>query len=115
MQKVKKLTPHQEAELQAEEEARQERRRNFRRELLGVFGGAGLALMISALIPVIRDKYSLGLVISWGGAVGGVMMNLDRFEKAGAVLTKKQNRLLNYLIGLGIPVLAVLLLFWVTK
>ncbi|NUM44268.1 MAG: hypothetical protein HUU38_06135 [Anaerolineales bacterium] len=112
MQKVKRLTPKEEAALKAEEEAvRQARRKNFRRELMGIFGGIGLAMAISALIPAIRENYSLGLVILWGGAIGGAVMSMDRFERAGAALTKKDNRALNYAVGLGIPVVILILLF----
>ncbi|GAB4582022.1 MAG: hypothetical protein Fur0022_47740 [Anaerolineales bacterium] len=114
MPKVKRLTPKEEAALKAAaEEVRQIRQRNFRRELLGVFVGIGVVLIISALVPAIRANYSLGPVILWGGAIGGIMMSLERFERAGGALTKKNNRLLNYLIGLGIPVGIMILLLWV--
>lgn len=116
MQKVKKVTTKEEkaqaAAREAEEEAlRQTRRQNFRKELLGIFGGIGLAMILSSFIPAIRENYSLGIVILWGGAIGGAVMSLERFERAGAALTKKENRVLNYIVGLGVPVgLLVLLL-----
>jgi hypothetical protein len=111
MAKTKKLTAEEEATLQAEQEMRQLRRQNFRKELVGMFAGIGLALAISALIPAIRENYSLGVVILWGGAVGGVAASLERFERAGAILTKKENRPLNYIVGLGIPIMILLLIF----
>jgi hypothetical protein len=111
VQKVKKLTAQEAAALKAEAEAaRKVRRANFRRELLGIFGGIGLAMAISALIPAIRENYSLGVVILWGGALGGAVMSLERFERAGAALTKKDNRALNYAVGLGIPIALLILL-----
>lgn len=116
MQKVKKLSAKEEAAQraarEAEEALRQVRRQNFRRELLGIFGGIGLAMVISALVPAVRAQFSLGIVILWGGAIGGVVTSLERFERAGAALTKKDNRPLNYAVGLGIPagILALLLL-----
>jgi len=111
MAKAKKLTAEEEAALQVEQEAIQARRRNFRRELVGIFAGIGLALVIGALIPAIRENYSLGLVILWGGALGGVVMSLEQFERAGAALTKKENRPLNYAVGLGIPIVILVLIF----
>ncbi|HNB50576.1 MAG TPA: hypothetical protein PK530_01465 [Anaerolineales bacterium] len=113
MQKGKKLSAKEEAARKAEEEARQVRRANFRRELLGMFGGIGLAMVISSFVPAIREHYSLGVVILWGGAIGGVVMSLERFEHAGPVLTKKDNRALNYVVGLGLPILLLLLIFWI--
>jgi hypothetical protein len=111
MKKIKKLTAEEEAAIQAEQEARQKRRRNFRRELVGMFAGIGLAMAISSLIPEIRENSRLGVVILWGGAIGGAVVSLDRFERAGAALTKKENRPLNYAVGLGIPVILLIILF----
>ncbi len=109
MAKPKKLTA-EEAALQAEQEVKQIRRKNFQKELLGIFAGIGLAMAISALLPSIRENVSLGVVILWGGALGGIVVSLERFERAGAALTKKENRPLNYAIGLGIPLVILLVL-----
>lgn len=110
MKTPKKLTAEQEAALAAEQEKQLTRRKNFRKELLGMFAGIGLAMAVSALIPAIRETYSLGVVILWGGALGGAVASLERFERAGAALTKKDNRVLNYAVGLGIPVVILVLL-----
>ena len=111
MAKVKKLTGEEETALQAQHAARQAGWRNFHRELVGIFAGIGLGLVIVALIPAIRENYNLGTLILWGGALGGVVMSLERFERAGAALTKRENRPLNYVVGLGIPIVILVLIF----
>jgi len=110
MKKPRKLTAEEGAAIQVEQEAQQNRRKNFKRELLGMFAGIGLAMVIGSMIPVVRENVSLGVVVLWGGAIGGVLASLERFERAGAVLTKRDNRVLNYFVGLGIPVGILLLL-----
>ena len=111
MAKTKKLTEKEEAALQAEQERIKTRQKNFRRELVGMVAGIGLALVVSALLPSVRQNYSLGIALLWGAAIGGAVASLERFERAGAALTKKDNRALNYCIGLGIPVIILVLLF----
>ncbi|GEM_PF-2241257 len=93
-----------------EDRERVVRRRNFRREIIGIFLGVSGAMVISSLLPVVRQNVSLATVMLWGGAFGGVAASFPRFEKAGAALTKGDNRVLNYAIGLGIPLIVLLLL-----
>jgi hypothetical protein len=38
-------------------------------------------------------------------------VSLKRFERAGAILTKRDNRFLNYGVGLGIPFGILFLIF----
>lgn len=86
------------------------RRSNFLREIFGIALGVGAGLMIGSILPQIRETTSMGSVMLWSGAAGGFLASLDRFEQAGAALTRSENRLKNYLVGVGIP-LAILLLF----
>lgn len=95
-----------------EEPSQQEiRRTRFVKELIGIFLGISLAMMISSVVPAIREQYSLGMVVLWGGAIGGLLTSYERFERAGAALTRSENRLLNYLVGIAVP-LAVLAAFY---
>ena len=87
------------------------RRARFIKELLGIFLGISLALMLSSVVPSIREQYSFGMVVLWGGALGGLLTSYERFEGAGAALTRSENKVLNYLVGISIPV-AVLLAFY---
>ena len=96
-----------------QEERDQTRRTNFRREIIGIFLGLAGAMMAGSLIPAVRENVSLGTLVLWGGAVGGVLASLHRFEPAGAALTRRENRALNIAVGalgFGLP---LLLLVWV--
>lgn len=97
-------------EEKAERRALQAQRRQYRRELLGIAGGIGLAMAVGAAVPAIRENVSLELMILWGGAIGGVVMSLERFERAGAGLTRRENRALNFAVGLGVPMVLLLVL-----
>jgi hypothetical protein len=89
--------------------------RNFRREVFGISIGIGLAMMLGSLVPAIRERVSLGVVFLWGGAIGGIFASAQKFEQAGAALTKKNNKPLNYAIGIGIPALIFGLLLLLGK
>jgi hypothetical protein len=80
------------------------RRHRYIRELIGIFLGVSLAMIVSSFAPGIRENYSLGIVLLWGGALGGLAASYERFERAGAALTKGENKVVNYLVGVGIPV-----------
>ncbi len=110
----KRLKEKLEDEREALREKNQAYRARLVQQLLGVVGGIGLGLIASALLPVIRERFSLGEVILWGGAIGGMLFNLNQFEQAGAQLTRNDNRLLNYAIGLGIPLFVVMLIAWLS-
>ncbi|HUF38542.1 MAG TPA: hypothetical protein VMN57_08465 [Anaerolineales bacterium] len=79
------------------------RRTRFLRETLGILLGVSIAMMIGSLVPEIRERYSLGIVMLWGGALGGLLASYDRFERAGAALTRGENKVVNYLVGVGVP------------
>jgi hypothetical protein len=49
-------------------------------------------------------------VILVSAAIGGALGSLDGFIRAGAVITRRDNRALNLLVGLGIRILLLLLL-----
>jgi hypothetical protein len=98
---------------QQDKEQRQVRQRRFKREIVGMFLGISVALILGALLPEINENYSLGIVVLWGGALGGFVASYERFEQAGAILTRGENRGLNLLIGAGLPVgLLVLIFLW---
>lgn len=84
---------------------------NFKREVFGISIGIGMAMMVGSLIPEIRERVSLGVVVLWGGAIGGIFASVQKFEQAGAALTRKDNKPLNYAVGIGIPALIFGLLF----
>ena len=83
--------------------------------MAGILIGLSLALMVSALVPQIREQYSLGLVALWGAAIGGLLSSFDRFEQAGAALTRRENRWLNYFVGLAVPVALLTILYFLIR
>ena len=91
------------------------RRTRFIKELLGIFLGISLAMMISSVVPSVRENYTLGIVVLWGGALGGLLTSYERFERAGAALTRGENKALNYIIGISIPLLAIFAFFYFSR
>ena len=53
--------------------------------------------------------------ILWGAAIGAALTSLDSFEKAGAALTRRENKTLNLLVGLVIPGILLIILFLVSR
>jgi hypothetical protein len=89
-----------------------QREKNYwRNQWLGILGGAGAGLMLVALIPALADRFGLLTVVLWSAVLGGVISSWEGFVRAGAALTRSQNRLINLLVGLGIPALLLLLIF----
>lgn len=67
--------------------------------------------MLAALFPALGSRFSLAGLVLWCAAIGGSLASLEMFIRAGAVITRSEQRGLNLLIGLGLPG-ALLLLFW---
>jgi hypothetical protein len=83
---------------------------SWSRQVWGLLIGAAVGVVLTLLFPVLREfTYGYGFVF-WCAIAGGVIASLDRFEKAGAVITRGTDRRLNYAVGLGFPVLFFLLL-----
>lgn len=85
-------------------------RHRRRRQYSGLFGGIGLGMMVSALIPWVRNNVDLTTVILWSGAAGVVITSWEQFEAAGGALTRKPGRALNLAVGFGLPLLLIVLL-----
>ncbi|MFL7890832.1 MAG: hypothetical protein ACK2UM_13800 [Anaerolineales bacterium] len=85
------------------------------RQWVGIFGGAAIGWALTIAFPAIETRYGLLTVLLWSAAIGGVLSSLDGFQRAGAALTRRENRVLNLLVGLGIPVLLLLILYLVSR
>lgn len=82
----------------------------WKKQWLGVLAGAAIGLALGALFPGLqRQLGGLFYLVLWSGVVGGVLTNLDGFIRAGAAVTRTEKRGINLLVGLGIPVLIVVL------
>ncbi|HEX6305423.1 MAG TPA: hypothetical protein VFZ76_14610 [Anaerolineales bacterium] len=82
----------------------------WKKQWLGVLAGGALGLALGVLFPGLPKQFGglLSLVL-WSGVIGSVLTNLNGFVRAGAALTHSENRGINLLVGLGIPVLIVVL------
>jgi hypothetical protein len=89
--------------------------KKWRRQWVGVFAGAFVSWGLMALFPGLQERISTFSAILWGAAIGAAVVSLDSFEKAGAALTRRDNKTLNLLVGLGIPGILLIILFVVTR
>ena len=83
----------------------EQRKHERRNQLLGITGGVGVGLMLLAVVPSLAQAPGWIETLLWTGALGGVVTSLPAFERAGAALTRRDNRLLNLTVSLGIVVL----------
>ena len=102
-------------ETQSYEERKEEIRLRRRRNYIGVFAGIGLGLVFASFIPWLRDQVDFFNLILWSGAIGIAAANIGQFAKAGAALTRSENNWLNFLVGLGLPVIFLLLVYFLVQ
>ena len=85
------------------------------KQWVGAFAGAAVGWALTYIFPDIEQRFSLLTVILVSAAIGGSLASLDGFRRAGAALTRRDNRAINLLVGLGIPILLLLLLLLVSR
>jgi len=85
------------------------------RQWVGAFAGAAVGWALTYIFPGIEQRFSMLTVILVSAAIGGALTSLDGFIRAGAALTRRENRALNLLVGLGIPILLLLLLLLLSR
>jgi hypothetical protein len=85
------------------------------RQLVGIFGGAAIGWALASLFPGLEQRFGMLTILLWSGAIGGILTSLGGFMRAGAALTRRDNRVLNLMVGLGIPLLLLLLLYLVSR
>ena len=85
-------------------------RSNWRRQWLGALVGAAIGWALASAFPALEQRFSLFTIILWCGAIGAALTNLEGFERAGAALTRQENRAINLAVGLGLPMLLLLLI-----
>ena len=89
--------------------------RKWGRQMVGIFGGAAIGWALSIVFPGLEERFGLLAILLWSGAIGGILTSLEEFMRAGAALTRRDNRALNLLVGLGIPILLLALLYLVSR
>lgn len=105
---AKQTQSQQQKEALAEKEFR---RRERRRQLVGIFAGVGLGLMLLGLFPGLEQSLGFVETLLWSGAIGGMLGSLASFERAGAALTRSDNRFLNLSLAFGIVAVMLLLVY----
>jgi hypothetical protein len=85
------------------------------RQWAGVITGAAVGWILTIIFPDLEQRFSLLTVLLWSAVVGGVLASLGDFMRAGAVLTRSDNRALNLTVGLGIPILILALIFLIFR
>ncbi len=78
---------------------------------VGIFSGAAVGWILTIIFPVLEQRFSLLTVVMWSAVIGGVLTSLDGFMRAGAALTRRDNRALNLAVGLGVPILILAVIF----
>jgi hypothetical protein len=90
------------------------REQDLRRQMIGLIGGAVAGLAAALLFPALGENFGLFTVALWGAVLGGVLTSLGAFLRAGKALTRNDNPYLNLLVGLGLPVLILLLIYYLS-
>ena len=85
------------------------------RQWVGIFGAAAIGWALTLVIPGLEERFGMLTVLLWSAAIGGILTSLDGFMRAGAALTRRDNRALNLLVGLGIPILLLVVLYLVAR
>lgn len=91
------------------EENPQGDRKNWLRQWVGVIAGAAIGFLLITLFPSLADRFSTFTVLIWCAVLGGVLTSLGGFMRAGAALTRSDNHWLNLAVGLGIPVIILII------
>jgi hypothetical protein len=85
------------------------------RQMVGIFGGAAIGWSLTFLFPGLEERFGMLTILLWSGALGGILTSLGQFMRAGAALTRRDNQVLNLIVGLGIPAFLLLILYLVSR
>jgi hypothetical protein len=77
---------------------------------IGLLVGAGVGALAAGLSRAFGYALALEDGLIWGAAVGTIVMSLPDFAQSGAILTRRENRTVNAIVGL-FGSLAFLLIF----
>ncbi|HLF02392.1 MAG TPA: hypothetical protein VI547_10485 [Anaerolineales bacterium] len=84
-----------------------QRRELRRNQVLGILTGLIGGWMTGNFWPFLSDSVGWAGVLLWGAAIGAMLGSLAQFERAGKVLTRGDNRILNLAIGVSVPLLII--------
>jgi hypothetical protein len=80
-------------------------RQNWGRQWLGVIGGAIVGFLVSEFLPDLANQIGIFQLVLWCAILGGMLASLEEIIGAGAVITRRQNRWVNLIVGLVVPAL----------
>jgi hypothetical protein len=78
-------------------------------QTVGALAGMGLVLGLVYLFPGLLNVAPLGVLFLWGAVLGAGIADYRQFERTGAMITRQQRPVLNYLVGAGLPLLVLVL------
>ncbi|HUN24531.1 MAG TPA: hypothetical protein PK299_15485 [Anaerolineales bacterium] len=88
----------------------QDKRRNEirARQISGMILGVIIGLMTANFFPALRSAIGgWAMVLLWSVALGGLVGSLTDFYLIGQRITKRENRTLNNIVGLGLLVVVI--------
>jgi hypothetical protein len=80
------------------------------RQWVGIIGGGAVGWLLTIIFPGLEESFSLITVVLWCAVIGGVLTSLGDFMRAGAALTRRENPWLNMAVGLGIPIILLVVI-----
>lgn len=84
------------------------RRKELRRnQVFGVVIGAIGGWMSGNFWPVLSANLGWGGVVLWGAVIGATLGSLPQFARAGKILTRSDNQILNTAVALSVPLLLI--------
>lgn len=78
-----------------------------RNQLIGGIAGTLMGAMVAATWPAVLELLGWGGALMWGAVIGIALGSLSQFEKLGLLITRSQNRLFNFVVGLCVPLFLV--------
>ena len=84
-----------------------DRRQIRRNQLIGAIAGTLGGAMMAATWPVIPTSITWGGALLWGAVIGIALGSLPQIEKIGYIITRSDNRIFNFLVGICTPLLAI--------
>lgn len=83
--------------------------------MFGVVVGMVGGWMTGNFWPALPAMVGWGGMLLWGAAIGAMIGSLPQFEKAGKILTRSDNRILNTLVALCVPLLIIVVAYGVVQ
>ncbi len=84
-----------------------DRKQVRRNQLIGMIAGMLGGAMMAATWSYIPATVGWGGALMWGGVIGLALGSLTQIEKLGYLITRSDNRMFNFLVGMSLPLLLI--------